>query len=84
VRRESDIESLLVAYQKSRRAVIGHVVFLVICCAAALLLRRYFNLPPLLCWTVFAVAGLVFSGDIIQLISCHLKLKRFIAQNSPH
>ncbi|MEY4941240.1 MAG: hypothetical protein RIQ93_2975 [Verrucomicrobiota bacterium] len=79
---ETDIDALLCAYQKARRAVIGHVIFLVICCAAALLLRRYFNLPLILCWTVFAVAGLVFSGDIIQLISCHLKLKRFIAKNT--
>lgn len=81
---ETDIDALLRAYQKSRRAVIGHVIFLAVCCVAALLLRRYFNLPPLLCWTVFAVAGLVFSGDILQLISCHVKLKRFIAANSPH
>jgi hypothetical protein len=70
-------------YAKARRAVRGHLVFILICIVVALLLRRMLNFPPMLSWTVFAAAGAVFAGDLIRLGYHWFKLGRHSNDEPP-
>ena len=71
------------AYRRSRRTVLGHVVFLGVCCTAAFLLRRTFRLPSIFLFTVFVVALLAFAGDIMKFLHCRHELHRQRVAGTP-
>lgn len=76
-----EFERLLAAYEKLRRTVRWHLIFLLICIVAALLLRRALNYPPMLSWVVFAVPALVFGADFVRLLVYRIKLSRYRASD---
>lgn len=80
----ADLAQLEMNYRKSRRTVLGHFIFLLVCCIVALWLRRIFGFPPILAWTVFAVAGVVFARDIANFFILRYKVIRLrLDQESP-
>lgn len=79
-----DLAQIEMNYRKSRRTVLGHFVFLLVCCLVALSLRRFFGFPPILAWTVFLVAGVVFARDIGNFFLLRYKVIRLrLDQESP-
>ncbi|HEX2854190.1 MAG TPA: hypothetical protein VHO24_13215 [Opitutaceae bacterium] len=79
-----NLEQLEMSYRKSRRTVLGHFVFLLVCCIVAVALRRFFRFPPILAWTVFVVAGVVFARDIGNFFLLRYKVIRLrLDQESP-
>lgn len=75
--------TLHAAYRKSLFTIIGHGVFFAVCCAVAIIARRMFNLPPTLLTVVFAVALVLFGGDLIRFFRHRRRLQRFLTANSP-
>jgi isoprenylcysteine carboxyl methyltransferase (ICMT) family protein YpbQ len=67
------------AYRKALFTVIGHGVFFVACCAVAVIARRMFKMPPALLTVVFAVALLLFGGDLFRYFSTKRRLARLRA-----
>jgi hypothetical protein len=72
----TELASLEAAYRKSLWTVIGHAVFFVVCCAIAVILRRMFKMPPALLTMVFAVAILLFGGDVWRFFTYRRRLRR--------
>jgi putative Ca2+/H+ antiporter (TMEM165/GDT1 family) len=72
----TELATLEVAYRKSLWTVIGHAVFFVVCCTIAVILRRLFKMPPALLTVVFAVALVLFGGDIWRFFSYRRRLRR--------
>lgn len=71
------------AYRKALFTVIGHGVFFVACCAVAVIARRMFKMPPALLTVVFAVALLLFGGDLFRFVSTKRRLARLREASSP-
>lgn len=73
---DSRLLDALTAYRKARFTLIGHGIFFVACCAVAVVARRMFKMPPALLTVVFAVALLLFGGDILRFIRTRRQLRR--------
>jgi uncharacterized membrane protein len=65
-----------IAYRKALFTIIGHGIFFVACCTIAVIARRMFKMPPALLTVVFAVALLLFGGDLIRFVSSKRRLAR--------
>jgi cytochrome c biogenesis protein CcdA len=72
----TDLASLEAAYRKARWTILGHALFFFVCCTAAVILRRMFKMPPALLTVVFAVALILFGGDILRFLSYRRKVRR--------
>lgn len=77
-----DFATLHAAYRKSLFTIIGHSVFFVVCCAVAVIARRMFKMPPALLTVVFAVALVLFGGDLIRFLRHRRHLQRWRETNS--
>lgn len=75
--------TLHAAYRKSLFTIIGHGIFFVVCCAVAVIARRMFKMPPALLTVVFAVALVLFGGDLFRFLRHRRRLQRWLAANSP-
>lgn len=73
---DSALTTALAAYRKARFTLIGHGVFFVICCAVAVVARRMFKMPPALLTVVFAVALVLFGGDILRFVLTRRQVRR--------
>ena len=78
-----DFATIHAAYRKALFTIIGHGVFFVVCCAVAVIARRMFKMPPALLTVVFAVALVLFGGDLIRFFRHRRRLQRFLTANSP-
>jgi hypothetical protein len=72
----TELATLEAAYRRSRRTIIGHAIFFILCCTAAVVLRSMMRMPPALLTVVFAVALLLFGGDILRFLSYRRRLRR--------
>jgi hypothetical protein len=77
-----DPAALAAAYRKSRFALICNGVFFFVCCAVAVIVRKMIGMPPALLTVVFAVALVLFGGDIMRFLSLRRRYRRLLAQNS--
>lgn len=64
------------AYRKALFTIIGHGIFFVACCTLAVIARRMFKMPPALLTVVFAVALILFGGDLLRFVSTKRRLAR--------
>lgn len=75
--------TLHAAYRKALFTIIGHGIFFAVCCVVAIIARRMFNLPPALLTVVFAVALVLFGGDLFRFFRHRRRLQIFLAANTP-
>jgi len=73
-----EIQAAETAYRKALFTIIGHGIFFVVCCAVAVIARRMFKMPPALLTVVFAVALLLFGGDLLRFVSTRRRLARLL------
>lgn len=74
-----DLPTAEIAYRKALFTIIGHGIFFVACCTLAVIARRMFKMPPALLTVVFAVALLLFGGDLLRFVSTKRRLARLRA-----
>lgn len=77
-----EINALIEAHRKARRAVLGHFFFFLACCIVALLARRFLKFPPQLSWVIIAAFVIAFAGDLARFIYRKFKLQRLLAAYS--
>ena len=73
-----EINALIAAHHRARRAVLGHFFFFLACCILALLARRFLKFPPQLSWVIIAAFVVAFAGDLTRFVYRKLKLQRLL------
>ena len=80
---DSSLPTALDSYRKARFTLIGHGIFFLVCCTVAVIARRMFKMPPALLTVVFAVALVLFGGDILRFILARRHLRRLQEAGTP-
>ena len=71
-----DLASLEAAYRKAFWTIVSHGVFCAACVVIAVIARRIFKMPPALLTVAFAVALLLFGGDLWRFVVTRRRLRR--------
>jgi predicted exporter len=80
---QEEFAVLHAAYRKALFKIISHGVFFTLCCAVAVIARRMMKMPPSLLTVVFAVALILFGGDLVSFFRHRRRLQRWLeAQHS--
>lgn len=77
-----DPAALVAAYRKSRFTMICNGAFFIGCCVIAVVVRKMIGMPPALLTVVFAVALVLFGGDILRFLALRRRYRRLLEQNS--
>jgi len=77
-----DPAAIAAAYRKARFSMICNGVFFFVCCAVAVIVRKMIGMPPALLTVVFAVALVLFGGDILRFLSLRRRYRRLLEQST--
>jgi len=76
-----DPAAIVSAYRRSRFILICNGVFFFVCCAVAVIVRKMVGMPPALLTVVFAVALVLFGGDILRFLALRRQYRKL---TDPH
>ena len=80
---KEEFAALHAAYRKALFTIISHGIFFVVCCTVAVLARKMLKMPPSLLTVVFAVALVLFGGDLFRFLRHRRRLQLWLgAQNN--
>lgn len=77
-----DPAALVTAYRKSRFTMICNGAFFIGCCVVAVVVRKMIGMPPALLTVVFAVALVLFGGDILRFLALRRRYRQLLERNS--
>ncbi len=75
---QEEFALLHAAYRKALFKIISHAVFFVLCCTIAVIARKMLKMPPSLLTVVFAVALILFGGDLFRFLRNRRRLQLWL------
>lgn len=77
-----DPAAIVAAYRKARFSMICNGVFFFLCCVVAVIVRKMIGMPPALLTVVFAVALVLFGGDILRFLALRRRYRRLFESST--